>query len=265
MFIAIDDKTGQFVDAAIVEKSNSTYHCPLCNMKVILKKGKVKCSHFAHEKGEDCDSDFKTPDMSEWHRTRQSLFPESCQEVVIKDNQTGEKHRADVMLYNKYIIEFQHSKIGAEEFERRNMFYDRCGYKVIWVFDLSEVSHRLEPWYYKNGTKYKWKYPWHIWDNWDLSDGDLIILIELENHTREELYKKRCWERVGEGEKVQSYKEFWAYKYELSNRMAFNSSDELDKLTTKCQQCGRLPHKYKFRNELKFYYKCYHGKYDRND
>lgn len=282
MFIAIDDKTGHIVDAEKIEKSDSTYHCPLCKMKVVLKKGKVKCSHFAHEKGNDCDKDFKTPDMSEWHRTRQSLFFNRCREVVINNKETGEKHRADVLLFNEYVIEFQHSPISAREFDRRNTFYTQCGYKVVWIFDLSSVSDHLTSWYYKNCVEYEWKYPWHIWNNCDLSKGNIIILIELAEHTKEELLKKRCWERIGkctiesfyeetgygtieEIKKGNSFKKFWTYKHELSNRMAFKTKNELDILSSKCPKCGRLIHKYKMKSENRYYYKCYHGKYALKD
>ncbi len=245
-------------------------------MKVILKRGLINIDHFAHEHGSDCDSDFKTPDMSEWHRCRQSLFIKRCREVTIIDKETGEKHRADVMIYNKYVIEFQHSSISAEEFERRNEFYNRCGYVVIWIFDLSSISDNISVyWYYKNYTIYKWKWAWRIWQNCDLDSGDVILLFEFKNNNRKELLTKKCWERVisatqedyydeddNEAFSLLSFSEFKVAKYELSNRMAFKTRDELDKLTSYCNKCGRLLHKYKMRSVYKFYYKCYCYKYD---
>ena len=59
-----------------------------------------------------------------------------------------------------YVIEFQHSPISAGEFERRNKFYTRAGYKVIWVFDESYafgneyISSSLD-----DENKFVWKWP----------------------------------------------------------------------------------------------------------
>ena len=125
-------------------------------------------------------------------------------------------------------------------------------------------------------SEYNWKYPWRVWEDCDLESGDVIILIELEQHTRKELLEKRCWERIldceietiyeesGHGTDIpvgehRSFSVFSVAKYELSNRIAFKTPDELNKLTSHCPKCGRLFHKYKMRSEYKFYFKCYHG------
>jgi hypothetical protein len=285
MFIAVKDDDGIRVQAEQADKQLH-YHCPLCGMPVVCKQGEKRVWHFAHTKGSDCDQDFKTPDMSEWHRLRQALFLSRCQEVTVVDRNTGEKHRADVMIYGKYVIEFQHSKISSEEFDRRNEFYTRCGYKVIWVFDLSDVADHLSAWYYQNTVYYKWKWPWRTWENCDFNQGDVILLIELEPHTKEELLQKPCWARVTTGvwhydpdefslsemddylmkqksppyTYYQLFSEFWVHKYELVNRMAFTTPKELDRLTSHCSECGRLIHKYKLKSSYGYYFKCYHGK-----
>ena len=71
--------------------------------------------------------------MSEWHRAWQNCFPKECREVVVQSG--GIKHRADVLINKKTVIEFQHSPITAEEIAERNRFYTECGLKVVWVFD----------------------------------------------------------------------------------------------------------------------------------
>lgn len=105
------------------------YYCPVCGNQVIPRQGEVNSWHFAHVTS--CVDDWKY-DMSEWHRNWQNRFPESTREVVIEYK--GESHRADI-LTGGYVIEFQHSPITSTEFERRNLFYTKAGYKVIWVFD----------------------------------------------------------------------------------------------------------------------------------
>ena len=102
------------------------YYCPVCGNQVIPRQGEVNSWHFAHVTS--CMDDWKY-DMSEWHRGWQSRFPENVREIVVEHR--GECHRADILM-GGYAIEFQHSPISAGEFERRNKFYTRAGYKVIW-------------------------------------------------------------------------------------------------------------------------------------
>jgi competence CoiA-like predicted nuclease len=66
-------------------------------------------------------------DMTEWHKNWQKAFPIECNEVYLENN--GEVHRADVLIEKrKVVIEFQHSPMSGEEFEKRNAFYkSQCG------------------------------------------------------------------------------------------------------------------------------------------
>lgn len=73
--------------------------------------------------------------MSDWHKTMQEQFPIECREVVMKHN--GEIHRADIFK-DGVVVEFQHSPITPQEFRERNTFYNTLGYKVAWVFDVSD-------------------------------------------------------------------------------------------------------------------------------
>lgn len=85
------------------------------------------------------------------------VFPENVREIVVEHR--GECHRADILM-GGYVIEFQHSPISAGEFERRNKFYTRAGYKVIWVFDETYaygnecISSSLD-----DENKFVWKWP----------------------------------------------------------------------------------------------------------
>lgn len=146
-------------------KKGEEYFCPICNGKLQIKDGQIKVKHFAHVSLQDCD-DFSS-DMSEWHRKWQKQFPLKNREVIIEHN--GEKHRADVLACG-YVIEFQHSPISCEEFNRRNNFYTRAGKKVVWIFDLTVEKENgqlrcVEEWRRRNarrvldnGGKWEWKY-----------------------------------------------------------------------------------------------------------
>ena len=113
-------------------KIGQHYFCPVCGEALICKLGEIRQHHFAHASHSACRDSWHY-DMSEWHQTWQSFFPEEYQEVVFSYN--GEKHRADVAIKN-IIIEFQHSAISPDEFLDRNEFYHSLGKKVIWIFDV---------------------------------------------------------------------------------------------------------------------------------
>ncbi len=136
---------------------NKTYYCPICSGELTLKKeGKIKIEHFAHKSNECTDN--WSYDMSEWHRGMQELFDEQYREIVCESR--GKKHRADV-LKDGVVVEFQHSLLSADEFMERNEFYMSLGYRVVWVFDVSDayIDGNL---YYENRDddviQMRWKY-----------------------------------------------------------------------------------------------------------
>lgn len=170
-------KSGKRV-ASYVASKNEDYICPACGNTVILKKGKINIEHFAHKNLCDCDTFIS--DMSEWHLKWQEKFPIENREVIIKHTFTKEDsftqeyglkinykyiHRADICVGN-YVVEFQHSNITKEEFMKRNYFYSRAGYKVIWIFDfideyLNKKMECYDEWSKSNdnGGKFKWSNP----------------------------------------------------------------------------------------------------------
>ena len=134
MFTALDIN-GNKIDASEADENNK-YRCEACGCDLILRQGDIKAYHFAHQKNCICCDDWNY-DMSDWHRNWQKKFPLENREVV--KEYKGKKHRADVLLENrKIVIEFQHSNMTAKEFEERNYFYTNLGYRVIWLFDLTE-------------------------------------------------------------------------------------------------------------------------------
>ena len=134
MFIALDkDKNRIAIEDAV---SDVSYLCPVCGNPVIVKAANSSNvrTHFAHKRNSLCLDDWHH-DMSEWHLEWQSKFPIENREVVVENS--GATHRADILI-NGTVIEFQHSPISAEEFDARNSFYKGCGYRVVWLFDVTD-------------------------------------------------------------------------------------------------------------------------------
>lgn len=157
MFIAYDkDEVAIDIEDAV---KGEEYFCMTCGFPLLIKEGTQNAKHFAHKAGECTDSWHY--DMSKWHIRMQSYFPKEAREVVVKlGNKT---HRADVLV-DKTVIEFQHSSISAEEYMDRNDFFNSLGYKVVWIFDVSQ-QYRFEDLYYSsedNDYLLTWKNPIRI-------------------------------------------------------------------------------------------------------
>ena len=135
MFIALDkDKNKISINDATMGEE---YFCPICFEPLIVRaeNSDLVAKHFAHKRGTQCTDDWKY-EMSEWHLAWQNKFPVECREVVMENE--GEKHRADVFIHN-IVIEFQHSPITYEDFTKRNLFYIKCGYEIVWIFDAKKM------------------------------------------------------------------------------------------------------------------------------
>lgn len=117
-----------------VEKGQ-TFYCQECGEKLVQRRGEIKAHHFAHYPNTKCVDNWQY-DESEWHYLMQSLFPNDCQEIVMELD--GKKHRADVFIKDRQlVVEFQGDRIRQTEFSKRNEFFRKLGYKVVWLFDES--------------------------------------------------------------------------------------------------------------------------------
>lgn len=173
MFIA-NDCNGNRIDIDIDDAiTGNTYYCPLCNGKLLIKRGTQKAHHFAHIQNDMyCDND---NDMSEWHRKMQMLFPIQNREIILMDN-NGKCHIADVSIGN-VVIEFQYSPISEEEFWERNAFYLNLNKMLIWVFDLNKCQIKALDYdrTSRNGILYN---EYMGWDEYD--DNYLNYLEDLK-------------------------------------------------------------------------------------
>lgn len=132
MYIALDENNERVDINNVV--SGKTYYCPVCREQLLIRKGQIRKHHFAHLKENECTDSWKH-DMTEWHLNWQECFPIENREIVMRSE--DEIHRTDIFT-GETVIEFQHSPMSPEEFKERNEFYNDLGYKVIWVFDLTD-------------------------------------------------------------------------------------------------------------------------------
>ena len=103
--------------------------CQYCSGEMVAKCGRMKMWHWAHKPKSSCDP-WWGPE-TEWHRQWKEIFPESWREVVHIDEETGERHIADVKTPHGLVLEFQHSPLDRDERISREAFYEN----MIWIVD----------------------------------------------------------------------------------------------------------------------------------
>lgn len=191
MLFALDNEGNKiYIDST---KMSEEYFCPCCGSKMIIKMGDIRVHHFAHPIDQICKDTWHY-DMTEWHYDWQNKFPKNNQEVVKEFN--GEKHRADVLIEEaKVVFEFQHSPLSPKEFEERNNFYTRLGYKVIWVFDV-EKQYENECIDNYRSDLWSWKRPKKTFDYFDCKNKNIQVYLQLNNY---EYLVKVTWCTVDNG------------------------------------------------------------------
>jgi competence protein CoiA len=100
--------------------------CPNCGLALIAKCGEHRNWHWAHRGTRTCDPWWEE---TEWHRAWKDQFLIDWQEICLSKD--GEKHFADVRTESGIVLEFQHSYLGREERESREIFYQN----MVWVVD----------------------------------------------------------------------------------------------------------------------------------
>ena len=161
--------------------SNQEYYCPYCGAPLTTRKGDFRQHHFAHKQNHLCSDTWErrhSYDISPWHNDWQSLFPKVNQEVKLCLGET--RHRADVLI-DRTVIEFQHSIMPVKDFDDRNNFYFNLGYKVIWLFDLSDlyVAGQLTYKPMNNKLVFTWKNPKKAFNNYDIQSGCIDLFFQL--------------------------------------------------------------------------------------
>lgn len=103
--------------------------CRLCGDDMIAKCGQYVRWHWAHKNRITCDPWQESE--TDWHRYWKNAFPADCQEVVHIDDETHEKHIADIKTPGGFVVEVQHSPIAEPEALSRERFYE----DMIWIVD----------------------------------------------------------------------------------------------------------------------------------
>lgn len=150
-------QVGQKVHACESDKADAPFHCPACEGPVILKKGRFKIPHFAHEPGSLCTygagetirhMELKLA-IYEALKRSDAVGPQKCG-IEMRLSIGSEFRIADVLARigpTLVAIEVQRSVITEEEIRARTNFYTRKSIATLWVVarELQSLEYEGKP------------------------------------------------------------------------------------------------------------------------
>lgn len=140
--------------------------CPDCGGEMIANCGDTNVHHWAHRRGEDCDTWREL--MTDWHLAWQECFPEECREVWVGPNR---EHRADVKGRGK-ILEVQKSPISAAEIQEREQFYG----DMAWMLCGEDFEGRFTMWPCDDEERIRFRFKWKSMKrSWLAAERDIYI------------------------------------------------------------------------------------------
>ena len=126
---------------------HSSFICPECNGKLILKMGQKKITHFAHEKKAYCSRNGEAE--SYYHLKGKLDLYRKLEELginpVLEPYFSEIKQRADIGFYfqnKQYVIEFQCAIISPTLIKKRTEGYKKLNISPIWILGF----HNLKKW-----------------------------------------------------------------------------------------------------------------------
>ena len=130
----INDNKYISIDEYISNKSqhiNEKIYC-IKQHELVCVNGKKNIPHFRHKNTTDLDSN--NP-MTEWHCEWQSNFPVTEVEFTKNNENQIKNRRADAVLDDNNVIEFQHSMMTKDEVDNRINDYKLHNKNIIWIID----------------------------------------------------------------------------------------------------------------------------------
>ncbi|MFC4409490.1 competence protein CoiA [Chungangia koreensis] len=131
-------------------RRSDNFFCPQCKGKLILKVGQVVIPHFAHISSNDCSSAFSEGESADHLAGKQQLYEffQSYYPVQLEAVLDKIKQRPDLLVNNRFAIEYQCSPIPKDLFDHRNAGYKEIGIKPIWIIrtptTLQELSDGIQ-------------------------------------------------------------------------------------------------------------------------
>lgn len=119
------------------EKWEGPFTCQTCKRIVVLKKGKVREHHYAHEPESKCE--YGKGESQLHYRVKREIYlalknHPNCQKCELERILNGVRPDISLVINNYYVaIEVQKSNISVEETNLRLSKYSKLGIFLLWV------------------------------------------------------------------------------------------------------------------------------------
>lgn len=124
------------------EKNEKPFICPACSCSVILKKGKVREHHYAHEPDSNCE--YGKGESQIHYKVKREIYSAlknhpNCSKCDVERVLKGVRPDVSLVINDCYVaIEIQKSDISIEEINRRFAAYSDLGIYLLWVLPIEE-------------------------------------------------------------------------------------------------------------------------------
>lgn len=150
MLVALREGPDGRVEAG-KELATGDFRCPECSWPVVLKRGRVKVPHFAHQPGSPvCSSGGESVTHMRAKTLLADRFRAQGYEVLLEEAHPAHQRRVDVAVTlidrtgapRRVAVEIQDSAIAVDELKRRTVADRHAGFfATMWVFTLNRLRH----------------------------------------------------------------------------------------------------------------------------
>lgn len=117
--------------------SKEDYYCPSCHKKLIIKKGNLKQTHFAHIK-KNCESysEGETDEHLKGKLEIANLFEKAGYRSELESYDEVLRQRPDIIIQNEFkksVIEFQCAALSVKKMKERSLGYKKAKINFLWI------------------------------------------------------------------------------------------------------------------------------------
>lgn len=131
------------------KKKKEKFYCPECKEQVVLKLGKHRIEHFAHQQGAQCTESYERE--SDYHMNGKLQLYQWLEEKklnpVLEPYYPAIHQRPDVAFihgHQAYALEFQCSVIPLGLMEKRTKQYRRVHSSALWILGGKNINRKGE-------------------------------------------------------------------------------------------------------------------------
>lgn len=134
------NSNGEIVQAQFAER-NTDYYCPVCQQKVVLRRGEMKIPHFSHISTHDCFSNVYRKESLSHLQGKYMLYRmfgahQASLEYFISEIE----QIPDILLKEGVALELQLSVIPVRIVASRTAGYHSLDMKVCWITDYRSLK-----------------------------------------------------------------------------------------------------------------------------